>query len=80
MTVDTEHTIDLDRKHRAIRSGNRWAVTRLQPNGAFDLVEHWDGNRRTILQWCQNHGVVPSRDALAQLDRLPEASGFRDRG
>jgi hypothetical protein len=80
MTVDTEHQIDLDRKTRALRSGNRWAVLKLQPSGAYDLLTHWDGNRRSLLQWCETNGVFPTRDALAQLDRLPEASGFRDRG
>ena len=76
----TEHSIALDRKHIAHRSENRWAVTRLKADGSYDLVEAWDGGRRTLLKWCENHGVYPDRQALAALELLPEASGFRDRG
>lgn len=71
--------IQLDRKHRAHRSGDRWAVTRLQPDGSYDLVEAWDGGRRSLIQWAQEHDVHPSREAERILDSLSETTGFRDR-
>lgn len=74
----TEVTIDLDRKHRAIRSGDRWAVQRRLPEGGYDLVAAWAGSRRSLVQWCAENGVYPSRDAERILDGLSEG-GFRDR-
>jgi hypothetical protein len=79
VTASTEHTIPLDRKHTAIRSGDRWAIRRLQTDGSYDTVETWAGGRRSIFSWCERNDVHPSREAEAALDRLPESNGFRDR-
>ena len=75
----TETTIELDRKTRAIRSGSRWAVQRRQPDGSWDLVEAWNGGRRSLVLWCEKHGVYPTREAEAMLSALPEGIGFRER-
>ena len=77
--TDTEQTIDLDRKTRASRSGMRWAVQRLQPDGSYDLIAHWNGGRRSLYTWCHDNEVYPSRDAEAAIDLLPESNGFRER-
>lgn len=74
-----EQTIPLDRKTRALRSGNRWAVQKLQQDGSWDMVETFQGGRRSLLQWCEKHDVVPSREAEATLDFLPETGGFKER-
>lgn len=71
--------VDLDRMHRALRTGDRWRVERRHPTRGWELVDEWNGSRRTLLQWCETHGIEPSRAAEAQLDLLPEATGFRDR-
>lgn len=78
--TDTEATIDLDRKHRAIRSGNRWAVMRLLPSGEWDALATWNGGRRSLYHWLEQNDVAPTRDAEEALALLPESSGFRDRG
>lgn len=75
----TEHVIDLDRMHRAIRSGDRWALQRRQPDGSHDTLETWDGGRRSLYQRLEKRNIVPSRDADLRLARLPEAMGFRER-
>ncbi len=75
----TEITIALDRVHRAIRSGARWAVQRRKPDDTWDTLATWAGGRRSIYHWCQRNDVHPSREAEAQLDLLPESQGFRDR-
>lgn len=77
--ADTEQTFVLDRKHRALRSANRWAVQKQLPNGDWDMVASWGGNRRSLIQWCEANDVHPSREAEAALALLPESSGFRDR-
>ncbi|MFA5898335.1 MAG: hypothetical protein WC829_04400 [Hyphomicrobium sp.] len=79
MTSTQDTIIGLDRKHRAIRGGNRWAVQRLLPDGKWDLVEAWDGNRRSLYHWMEKHGIVPSREAEELLGTLPENTGFRER-
>lgn len=78
--TDTEVQIQLDRKHRALRSGARWAVTRMQPDGSYDLIAHWDGGRRTIYHWMEKNNVHPTREAEAALDGLAEGVTFRERG
>lgn len=75
----SEVSIALDRKHRAVRSADRWAVQQLQPSGDWDLVAAWEGTRRSLLAWCAEHDVTPSRQAEEQLSRLPESRGFRER-
>lgn len=77
--TDTEYTIALDAKTRAIRSANRWAVQRLQSDGSWDMQAHWTGGRRSLIQWCEENDVYPSRKALEQLATMPESTGFRDR-
>jgi hypothetical protein len=77
--MTTEHTIQLDRKHKALRSGDKWAVQRLQTDGSYDTVETWAGGRRSLLHWCEKHDVHPTREAEAALALLPESNGFRDR-
>lgn len=77
--TNTEVTIDLDRKTRALRSGNRWAIQRLLPSGEWDLASHWNGGRRSLLAWCAANDVHPTRAAEAALDLLPESEGFRER-
>lgn len=79
MTADTEQTILLDRKTRAIRSGNRWAVQKLRPNGDWDMVTFWNGSRRSVYQWCEGNDVHPTREAIDAIDALPEMIGFRER-
>lgn len=79
MTEPTEITIELDRKTRALRSGNRWAVQRLRPDGTWDMESTWAGGRRSLFHWMEQHGVVPSRDAEARLASVPESVGFRER-
>lgn len=75
----TEVQILLDRKTKALRSGDRWCVQRLLPDGSWDLVKAWNGGRRSIYHWMEAESVVPSREAEAALSRLPESTGFRDR-
>lgn len=77
--MTTEVTIDLDRVHRAVRSGDRWAIMKRQPDGSWDSVETWSGGRRSLFHHCERHGIVPSREAETQLATLPESTGFRDR-
>lgn len=72
-------TILLDRKTRAHRAGDSWVVQRLQPNGKWDMVATWQGNRRSLVHWCEDNHVHPSREAEAQLALIPEATGFKDR-
>lgn len=77
--TDTEIQIQLDVKHRALRSGSRWAVTRMQPDGSYDLVSAWTGGRRSLLQWLEENKVYPTREAEAQLAVIPESQGFKER-
>lgn len=79
MTTPTETVVVLDAKTKAIRSGSRWVIQRRQPDGSWDMTDHWDGSRRSLLQWCDKNGVYPTRDAEAQLALLPEGVGFRER-
>ena len=75
----TEITIDLDRKHRALRSGDRWAVQKRLPDGSYDLLEAWTGGRRSLYHWLELHHISPDRNAEQILARLPEATKFRER-
>lgn len=77
--TDTEQTIDLDRKTRALISGARIAIQRLLPTGDYDAIAFLQGGGRTIIRWCSENDVHPSRDAEAVLAALPDI-GFRDRG
>lgn len=77
--ADTEQTIDLDRKTRALISGARIAIQRLQQDGKYDAIAFLRGGGRTILRWCSENDVHPSRDAEQILGALPDI-GFRDRG
>ena len=77
--TDTEISITLDHKHIARRSGNKWAVQRRQPDGSWDLLKAWTGGRRSLLQFCDEQGIVPTRDAEAALALVPEQQGFKER-
>lgn len=77
--TDTEQTFVLNLKTRAHRSGNRWAIQKLQTDGSWDMTVHWNGGRRSLLAWCEANDVHPSRDAEAALALLPESTGFRER-
>lgn len=77
--TDTEITILLDAKHKALRSNNRWCIQRRQPDGSWDMIRTWSGGRRSLLQWCDENGVYPTRDAEAQLALIPESTGFKER-
>jgi hypothetical protein len=70
--------IQLDRKHKVHRDGDRWAVTRLQDTGQYDLVEAWDGNRRSLMRWLETNNIHPTREAESRLYQLPERRGFRE--
>lgn len=74
----TETVIQLDRVTRVHRDGNRWAVTRLQPQGHYDMLHAWEGNRRSLFRWLEDNNVHPSREAERQLALLPERRGFRE--
>lgn len=78
MTSDI--VIDLDAKHKAHRSGSKWLVQKRQADGSWDMVAHWAGGRRSLLQWCESNGVYPTRAAEELLATLPESTGFRERG
>lgn len=77
--ADTEQTVNLDKKTRAVISGARIAIQRLQPDGSYDAVAFLQGGGRTIARWCEANDVHPSRDAEQILGALPDV-GFRDRG
>ncbi len=79
MNGPTETRIDLDRLHFALRSGDRWAICKRLPDGSIDTIETWSGGRRSLFHHCDQHGISPSREAEAVLERLPESTGFRDR-
>lgn len=76
--TDTEQTIDLDRKHRAIRSGARIAIQRRKSDGTYDMIASFQGGARAIQRWCQENNVYPTREAETELSRVPE-KGFVDR-
>lgn len=78
--TDTERTIPIDAKTTAIRSGNRWAIRRRQPDGSWDTMKTWAGGRRSLLQYLDEQGIVPTRDAEAALAQVPESQGFKERG
>ncbi|MDQ5918939.1 MAG: hypothetical protein QG660_2054 [Pseudomonadota bacterium] len=79
MTATTEITIELDRVHTALRSGDRWAICKRLPDGTHDTLETWAGGRRSLFHHCNALGIVPSREAEERLALLPETTGFRDR-
>lgn len=78
--TDTEQTFTLDKKHQALRSGNRWAIQRQQPDGSWDMIDNWQGGRRSLIQWAERHGIAIERDTEAALELIPESDGFRERG
>ena len=78
MTDNTEQTIQVDRKHRLIRSGSKWAAQKLLPTGDYDMVATFQGGGRAALRWCGENHVTPSREAEAALAAVPEV-GFIDR-
>lgn len=79
MTISTEITVELDRVHRAVRSGDKWAVMKRLPDGTLDTIALWAGGRRSLFHRCQELGIVPSREAEEALALLPETTGFKER-
>lgn len=79
MTEPTEINIQIDAKTIAIRSGNRWALRRRQPDGSYDTTRTWTGGRRSLLQYLAEQDIYPTRDAEAALALVPESSGFKER-
>lgn len=79
MTEPTEIVVLIDAKTKALRSGNRWCVQRRQPDGSWDMDRVWTGGRRSLLQYLDEQGIVPTRDAEGVLATLPEGSGFKER-
>lgn len=79
MTEPTETTIQIDAKTIALRSENRWAVRRRLPDGSYDTAKTWSGGRRSLLQYLEEQGIVPTRDAEAQLSTIAESVGFKER-
>ena len=77
--TDTETTIQIDAKTIAIRSGNRWALRRRLPDGSYDTARTWSGGRRSLLQYLDEQGIVPTRDAEAVLATVAESVGFKER-
>ena len=45
-----------------------------------DMDRVWTGGRRSLLQYLDEQGIVPTRDAEAALSTIAESSGFRERG
>lgn len=79
MTEPTEIVVLIDAKTKALRSGNRWCVQRRQPDGSWDMDRVWTGGRRSLLQYLDEQGIVPTRDAETALGAIAESSGFRER-
>ncbi len=79
MTAPTEIVVVLDAKTKAIRSGQRWAVQKRQPDGSWDMVAAWDGGRRSLFHWMEANGVYPTREAEAILSTISEGRGFVER-
>lgn len=69
--------IQVDHKTKVHRDGDSWAVTKLQPDGHYDMIDHWHGNRRSLMIYLEENNIHPTREAEAQLARLPERRGFR---
>lgn len=76
--TDTETRLQLDRKHVAAISGARIAIQRLLSTGDYDAIAFLSGGGRTILRWCSENDVHPSREAEATLATLPDI-GFKER-
>lgn len=75
----TELTIEIDRKHQAVRSGERWALRQKQSDGIWDTIEFWQGGRRSLFQRLEELHIVPTREAEAALALIPESDGFKER-
>lgn len=75
----TELAIELDFKHQVLRSGDRWALRRRQPDGKYETLVTWGGNKRSLARRLEEFGIHPSRAAEARLGSIPEATGFRER-
>lgn len=72
-------TIFLDRRHKAVRTSMRWDLyERLSATGIWRQLDQVTGPRKTIYILLERHGIIPSREADAQLNLLPERSSFRE--
>ena len=74
MTQDV--VIEIDAKVRVHRSGDKWVIQKKQPDGRYDMIDHWTGNRRSLMRWLETNNVHPSREAERQLALLPERRSF----
>jgi hypothetical protein len=69
--------IQLDFLHRAFREKNNWVIERIKPNGGWDTLARWSGNRKSIYTYCETHDIAPSRGAEQIIDSLSEQPDFR---
>jgi len=74
----TDTLIQVDAKTRAIRSDDKWVIQKATTEGAYDMVDNWTGNRRSLFHWLEKNGVTPSREAEQKLALLPERKSFRE--
>lgn len=68
--------IQLDARTVAIRTGDDWRIDQKQRDGKYRTVAEWMGNRRTLLHWCEENHVHPSREAESLLAQMPERTAF----
>lgn len=77
--TDTEQSVELDRVHRVTRSGERWALQKRQPDGSYNMIEHWQGGRRSLFHHLERLRIVPTREAETIIATWPESTGFKER-
>lgn len=69
-------TIQIDMRTRVVRSGDTWLIQQRQSDGHYDMIDHWQGNRRSLMRWFEDNNVHPTREAEQQLALLPERRSF----
>lgn len=74
----TEVTIQLDARHKAIRSDDTWVIQKQTRDGVYDMVDHWTGNRRSLIHYLEDKKIFPTRAAEDAIAALPERKGFRE--
>lgn len=70
--------IALDRKHLVQREDRTWTLAKLEPDGRWEIMEQWTGNRRSLFHKLEGYGIVPSREAEQELLTIPEQPSFRE--
>lgn len=68
--------IKLDRRHRVVRMDDDWSLQARQIDGSYWAIEHWHGNRRSLMRKLEEHGIHPTREAEQQLAAMPERKAF----